>query len=1304
MAAIPGTILASKISPGDDTATFPTHVDVYGQGGHMSLARFAELSSVPEDRQKIGMQIAMQDTGTVWALTATGASPEDQVQKIMTIDSSGVVVHDSRLGGISGENIVTIASYGAIPGSTSTAAVTANTMALRSAYRALSAQGGGTILIPDGEYYLASDYAVTTDDSVEDFDPASGFTSAAERQLSAALQPALTITSSNITIKGVSKLKSKLLQNVPFTIPIYINSQSENQEISGVHIRDLYMGPNPAKAYVRKADWSVDTSGVFGHGCMVVASSPYNTNHLAMIKNLTIDNCTFELSLGVFEWNGVIGARVTNSDFLCFKQPTPISHDLLGFSSTVPIRNGAGPISDMIVANNTYNGSVYLDEIGGPVDNLFHWTITSGDSSAINASDGLAWFTAGSNFVFANNTVRNFALEGIQVAPTSIITGNTFSSRVSSTSQVSVNVSTAVTQNVGLSGGFTLESKPINLIVANNKSYNARSFLVVSNPGVDLDPINVNVVGNVADSGQGYIDEEGASSGTAMSIGHIEYGVIADNTINRFAKHIHISEVRKGLNITGNTMLSGSDKSIFFQPGTNLPLTNVNIEGNIIGTRDTYGDYIYTDTSALCADSHIQIGHNMYLDLDGNPPTGPIFTTTSNEIRNSTNQSYVHFNNQQRSDGTVGFGTPNPDPNSKLTVTGSICAVSDASNVGVRLATRAAEKAYITLAKPDIDRANGYYWELYQHGGSSPGENGSFNIFNGANGVDSVAMSILSSNGFAGFGTTNPQYRLTVAGDISASNRVGINTVDLPYTLSMTGSSYMENTRNAVDGAQPDFAFISNQTTDTDLISAPVVGIYKKYTPNRTGPQTVLSLTGRWVNSAPAGPAIDFHNFVESAPGAGKPFARIAALDHTGQWGGGLHFYTRNYGVSTDEVQHRMMLDARGRLSLNQSDPLAVSQYTFSMEGSSYHGLTRTDDLSTNHPDHYFYGAHTTSTINISTPVLGVHKRYFGDAGVQSVVSLSGRWVGTAPSGPGIQFWNEVDGDGVRPNHLGTYGCVDNDAAWGGEWQWYTHQTGASTNPVELTMIHTNAGDLSTRGNIYGQDATFTNSLCVFDNTGNSEIRVLSPAAGKQALIFQKPGIDRANGYYWELYQNGGSSPGEDGSFNIFNGSVGNDSVVMSILSSNGFTGFGTTIPSERVTSQGNVSASGDYYGGLPVEIGAALSPELSSAGNHTVSVQVSALVITAPWEFTLETVKGYVTNKESTGTVQLSVLSAFGHPDEAVPIGTIIITGTDLKGSTNMNQLLIAEDSFIRFDISAAAGNATGLKVWLLGSRHRSV
>jgi hypothetical protein len=70
MAAIPGTILSAKISPGDTNATFPTHEDIYGKGGLISVSNFSELSAIPLDRQKIGMTVHVNSDSQYYTLSS----------------------------------------------------------------------------------------------------------------------------------------------------------------------------------------------------------------------------------------------------------------------------------------------------------------------------------------------------------------------------------------------------------------------------------------------------------------------------------------------------------------------------------------------------------------------------------------------------------------------------------------------------------------------------------------------------------------------------------------------------------------------------------------------------------------------------------------------------------------------------------------------------------------------------------------------------------------------------------------------------------------------------------------------------------------------------------------------------------------------------------------------------------------------------------------------------------------------------------------------------------------------------------
>ena len=71
MANIPGTILAAMISPGDTTATFATHEDIYGKGGLMTYTYLSSLSSIPLDRQKVGMLVHVDQTQKYYKISTT---------------------------------------------------------------------------------------------------------------------------------------------------------------------------------------------------------------------------------------------------------------------------------------------------------------------------------------------------------------------------------------------------------------------------------------------------------------------------------------------------------------------------------------------------------------------------------------------------------------------------------------------------------------------------------------------------------------------------------------------------------------------------------------------------------------------------------------------------------------------------------------------------------------------------------------------------------------------------------------------------------------------------------------------------------------------------------------------------------------------------------------------------------------------------------------------------------------------------------------------------------------------------------
>ena len=111
MASIPGTVLAGKVSPGDTNTTFPTHEDLYGKGGLVSLSSLtvtttgSEPERLPRDRQKEGMIIYDQDTNKYYTLTAVSTNQDIEKTYLFDVDAQGrfnVDISNSRTQILSG--------------------------------------------------------------------------------------------------------------------------------------------------------------------------------------------------------------------------------------------------------------------------------------------------------------------------------------------------------------------------------------------------------------------------------------------------------------------------------------------------------------------------------------------------------------------------------------------------------------------------------------------------------------------------------------------------------------------------------------------------------------------------------------------------------------------------------------------------------------------------------------------------------------------------------------------------------------------------------------------------------------------------------------------------------------------------------------------------------------------------------------------------------------------------------------------------------------------------------------------------
>lgn len=75
MAQIPGSVpLTGKVAPTDSTDTFATHVDIYGEGGYMSVTNTTERNAITQERRKLGMAVCTTGDNKIYTLTTNPAT------------------------------------------------------------------------------------------------------------------------------------------------------------------------------------------------------------------------------------------------------------------------------------------------------------------------------------------------------------------------------------------------------------------------------------------------------------------------------------------------------------------------------------------------------------------------------------------------------------------------------------------------------------------------------------------------------------------------------------------------------------------------------------------------------------------------------------------------------------------------------------------------------------------------------------------------------------------------------------------------------------------------------------------------------------------------------------------------------------------------------------------------------------------------------------------------------------------------------------------------------------------------------
>ena len=108
MAALQGTILASKIVPTDSLDTYATHDDKYGRGGHRSVDTIVERDEITPERRKEGMTVYVKSTkvkyvledgieNTNWKVDGSGDSSPGS----LTVDTLKAILKELEDGTIS---------------------------------------------------------------------------------------------------------------------------------------------------------------------------------------------------------------------------------------------------------------------------------------------------------------------------------------------------------------------------------------------------------------------------------------------------------------------------------------------------------------------------------------------------------------------------------------------------------------------------------------------------------------------------------------------------------------------------------------------------------------------------------------------------------------------------------------------------------------------------------------------------------------------------------------------------------------------------------------------------------------------------------------------------------------------------------------------------------------------------------------------------------------------------------------------------------------------------------------------------
>ena len=115
MAALQGTILASKIVPTDSLDTYATHDDKYGRGGHRSVDTLEERDNITTPRRKEGMTVYVKENKTKYILESgienanwKVDSSGDSSPSNLTVDTLKTILKELEDGTISSKEYIVL--------------------------------------------------------------------------------------------------------------------------------------------------------------------------------------------------------------------------------------------------------------------------------------------------------------------------------------------------------------------------------------------------------------------------------------------------------------------------------------------------------------------------------------------------------------------------------------------------------------------------------------------------------------------------------------------------------------------------------------------------------------------------------------------------------------------------------------------------------------------------------------------------------------------------------------------------------------------------------------------------------------------------------------------------------------------------------------------------------------------------------------------------------------------------------------------------------------------------------------------